>query len=65
MRKTVIQRISPPHHRVLLLSLLYSNYTRNWSMYAVCASVEAQALRVLFIPPSFFKFNLLGASYQN
>lgn len=29
---------------------LYNNYTRNWGIYAVCASVESQVL-------SFFDFN--------
>ena len=27
---------------------LYNNYTRNWGIYAVCASVESQVISKLF-----------------
>lgn len=28
---------------------LYNNYTRNWGIYAVCASVESQVLMILHL----------------
>lgn len=36
---------------------LYNNYTRNWGIYAVCASVEAQVLKSSVQTPPIIKFN--------
>jgi pectate lyase len=36
---------------------LYNNYTRNWGIYAVCASVEAKVLKSSVHAPNIIKFN--------
>lgn len=37
---------------------LYNNYTRNWGIYAVCASVESQVSVLLSSLDLFLKFSL-------
>lgn len=52
------------HPRVRFAKVhLYNNYTRNWGIYAVCASVESQVFILLAMIFVFFSFHSTGCLF--